>query len=133
MWGPYMFRAGFTLVALSAAVLLAGLLWAPPPLLRRILEARPLGWLGRVSYGAYLWNMPMILIVLHVAHPCPTWLQIALLVVGPITAGAFSFFCIERPFLLLKSRLTAEVDGRPRPASVDQPRPALPECVGVSG
>jgi peptidoglycan/LPS O-acetylase OafA/YrhL len=133
MFGAYMFRAGFTLVALSAVVLLAALLWEAPPLLRRLLEVRPLGWLGRISYGTYLWNMPLIFVVLRVAQRCPDWLQITLLVAAPIAAGAVSFFCLERPFLRLKSHLGADKDSRPRPASVDQPRPALPECVGVGG
>jgi peptidoglycan/LPS O-acetylase OafA/YrhL len=56
------FRGGILLGSLLTAVLIAGLLGQEGPLLR-LLELRPLTWVGQRSYGIYLWHWPMILIV----------------------------------------------------------------------
>jgi len=101
---PYTYQGGFTLVALSTAVLLAALVGAPPWPLTRLLEARPLGWVGRISYGAYLWNVPVLLALI----PRPELYsgpRVVAVWVGTLAAGALSHYCLEVPFLRLKQRL----------------------------
>jgi peptidoglycan/LPS O-acetylase OafA/YrhL len=51
-------RGGMSLVGFLSALLLAGAIWCRPLPLRLLLEAAPLRWTGRVSYGVYLWNIP---------------------------------------------------------------------------
>ena len=100
----YVYRWGFTVVALSAAVLVAALVAAPPWPLARLLESRPLGWVGRVSYGTYLWHMPILLVFSR----WPVYLKKpGVLVIWGVSlaAGALSHYCVERPFLRLKQRL----------------------------
>jgi peptidoglycan/LPS O-acetylase OafA/YrhL len=48
---------GYGPVALASAVVVLGLVWAPRSPLARLLSLRPLVYLGRLSYGIYLWNM----------------------------------------------------------------------------
>lgn len=59
------FRGGITLASLATAVLVAGLLpiGSERSLWRRIMAAPVLGWVGRRSYGIYLWHWPVIVIV----------------------------------------------------------------------
>jgi peptidoglycan/LPS O-acetylase OafA/YrhL len=99
------FRGGFTVVAVSVAVLIAALVWSPPPRMARFLEAPILRWVGAVSYGAYLWNLPiyMALLTMHWSLPIArninplTW-------AGSLAAGALSYYYLETPFLRLKHR-----------------------------
>lgn len=48
---------GYGLAALLATALVLGLVMAPRALPARLLALRPLVYIGRLSYGLYLWNM----------------------------------------------------------------------------
>ena len=60
---------GYGVAALLAAVVVAGLVLAPRGWLARTLSARPLGYLGRLSYGLYLWNM----LIKHIYQQVTGW------------------------------------------------------------
>ncbi|WEV78458.1 acyltransferase family protein [Janibacter cremeus] len=56
------FRLGIPLVSVATALLLLAAVERPGPL-RSVLDLAPLVWVGRRSYGIYLWHWPVILIV----------------------------------------------------------------------
>jgi len=62
---PLTFRGGITVASLATAVLITGLLPVgdDPSRWRRLMAAPALGWVGRRSYGIYLWHWPVIVIV----------------------------------------------------------------------
>lgn len=73
-----------------------------------VLSARPVAWVGLVSYGIYLWATPLIEVLVHegiLSSPAPFLVLAAAALVLSTAAGAFSFYAVERPFLRLKSRL----------------------------
>jgi peptidoglycan/LPS O-acetylase OafA/YrhL len=125
-WGPEptaLSRGGYTVVALLAGTLVLALEQGTrKSWLFRLLAVPPLGWLGRISYGFYLWHFPVV------AHwggdltgalgPWP-----AVLVVGLVSLAlaATSYYVVERPIL----RRRPSMPGL-RPADGDQnrlPRP----------
>ena len=74
--------------------------WAP------LLESRPVRFVGKVSYGVYLFHV-MVLGALKAAFP---WLReqtLILYAIGAplsIGAGALTYALVERPLLALRAR-----------------------------
>ncbi|OHV45509.1 acyltransferase [Pseudofrankia sp. BMG5.36] len=127
-WGPRptsLSYGGYTVVALLAgAVILAVEQGTTASWLFRALAARPLAWLGRISYGFYLWHFP---VVAHwgddLTGALGRWP--AILVVGAISVAlaAASYYLLERP-------VQRRPAGRRRPPSVSpHRRPAAPAAV----
>ena len=109
------FRGGFTILAIAAALLIAALVWSPPSRMSRFLEAPGLRWVGAVSYGAYLWNFPIVVALTSMPWPPPIARNVTLLSwVGSLAAGALSHYYLEAPFLRLKHRWEG---GRRAPAA----------------
>lgn len=57
----WMFRGGFTVVALAAVVSIVGALTFRP--FERVLSITPLTSLGEISYGVYLWHWPVLIVL----------------------------------------------------------------------
>jgi peptidoglycan/LPS O-acetylase OafA/YrhL/lysophospholipase L1-like esterase len=61
----WLYRWGFTSFGLAAAVLVASVASGAPRGLIAVLELPPLRYVGRISYGAYLWHWPLFVAVDH--------------------------------------------------------------------
>ena len=99
----------FTLVNLLGAALILGSL-QPASRIYRAFHLRPLRWLGRISYGAYVFHD-----ILHVEYDrFAFWLYprgmhlVSAMIAAVMTIGLamLSFRYFERPFLKLKDRWT---------------------------
>jgi peptidoglycan/LPS O-acetylase OafA/YrhL len=69
----------------------------------RALEWRPLRYLGRISYGLYLYHWPILLVVRHLLRLTRTQ-EIGVVVIVTILVAMASFELIERPLLRLTHR-----------------------------
>ncbi len=92
----FMFRGGFLLCAIAAAVLL----WSvrnETSFVARFFALRPLRAIGRVSYGLYLWHWPVIIFVtpgsVGIAGKKLLLLRIVLMVVATYA----SYILLEKP------------------------------------
>jgi peptidoglycan/LPS O-acetylase OafA/YrhL len=96
-------RVYWPIAVVSAVLVVAGLVTATAPgPARWILETRPMVYLGRISYGMYLWHILVMTLVRAVADSS---IIIALLsLAGTIAIASASFYGIERPFLRKKQR-----------------------------
>lgn len=95
--GPIAYSGGFTFAAIVCAFILLHALIAPAG----VLNSRLLLWIGKRSYGLYVWHWPVYLLV---AAAAPDILVAPLSVTGTFWFAAVSYRYIEKPFLELKRR-----------------------------
>ncbi|HEV7526504.1 MAG TPA: acyltransferase, partial [Acidimicrobiia bacterium] len=93
--GAHYYQGGSALFALVVALLIAGLLQPGP--LSSVLSWKPLTWIGRISYGLYLWHWPIdVWLVPARVHAGTTTLNLLRLAVTFVAAAA-SYYLVERP------------------------------------
>lgn len=121
----WLYRGGFTLIASLAALIILIAANAPPRMLSVALQWSPLRWLGRISYGLYLWHWLVIqTTTLYYFGYWEPWAKLAL-AVGIATA---SFYIVELPFNRLKTRFASRTSLSPStslPATADTAVPSL--------
>jgi len=105
---PFIMKTGFTVIAVLVGIIILAAAegaWFA----NRVLISRPLTIIGKVSYGLYIWHLPVFLILgRHVTSgPKPLRLLIGIIVASVVTV--ISWFFIEKPFLNLKNRRYANV------------------------
>ncbi len=106
-----LYLGGLTALAGVVALLIAGLALAPDGPVGRLLALAPLVFLGRISYGIYLWHWPVFR-YLHEAELGLSWWPTQLVRIA-VTLGAatLSFFLLERPLLRLRHRFDPAAAG----------------------
>ena len=108
---PYLVLGGYTAVAAAVAVVIAALASSPPPPASRVLGAPALAWVGRISYGLYLWHFPLLSLTPKLIHGFIPMthrvrgLDVPLAYALAFAAAAVSYYAVERPFLRWKARL----------------------------
>jgi len=99
---PVMHEGGFTIFAAATALLLINLVLDTRGVFKSCLELRPLVWVGKISYGVYLWHYPVFKAVSYLNTAWPFKLAVALS--GTFAIASASFYVIEKPLLRLKQR-----------------------------
>jgi len=88
-WGNTLLLGLWPAAHVAIAALLLYLVRRPP----RVLNSMPVVWLGKVSYGLYLWQQPFV----FGARPKP-WSGVLV----ALSVAAISYYLIERPALRLR-------------------------------
>lgn len=104
---PFMHLGGFTVLASATAVLLVNMVLSPASFLRGLLEFGPLVWLGRISYGVYLWHYPVFKAASVLSLGWPLKLSIA--TAATLLVSSLSYYLLERPALSLKKKFEPRV------------------------
>lgn len=107
---PFLYRGGFTLEALAVGGVVVHVLLSPASSMARALALGPLRWVGRISYGLYLWHLPIFLVVQ--GWDLDFWPGLVVKVGLTFAFAAASFYAFERPLLRLKGRFERTVSGR---------------------
>ncbi len=93
----FLYRGGMLLISLNAALLIASVSH-PNSFLGQLLSWKPLSWIGKRSYGIYLWHYPVTVLstpVHEIGNPV-YWRVLVQLIIVLILAD-FSYRFIETP------------------------------------
>lgn len=102
---PLLFRGVFNLATVAITALVAAVVLWPGFSGFVILKFRPLVWIGRISYGLYLWHWPVRGFVFGPQAQPPAG-RIIVAVLLTFAIASLSFYLIEQPFLRLKKRFS---------------------------
>lgn len=102
--GSYAWLGGFTVFHVGAGLLVASLA-SSPSTMHGVLSRRAFTAVGRVSYGAYLWHLPIWVFV--VRNSSNVGLSVRLLEAAVTTVGLtlLSWHLVEQPAMKLRPRL----------------------------
>jgi peptidoglycan/LPS O-acetylase OafA/YrhL len=92
------YRGGAVVFSMLVAGLIAAIELAPRGLVARGLSLPPLAWIGRISYGLYLWHWFVLITTVDIVSPPPMWEYIPLKrVTLTFAAATVSYYLIEKP------------------------------------
>jgi peptidoglycan/LPS O-acetylase OafA/YrhL len=104
----YLYHGVEILFCVAVAVFLTAVLTSPPKYASLLLKQREIVWIGRLSYGLYLWQVPIFYGVLSPRHLAAAGLDDltirALQLLTLFAVASVSYYLIERPMLRLKDR-----------------------------
>jgi peptidoglycan/LPS O-acetylase OafA/YrhL len=111
----FLYYGGFTAVAAAVATIIISLFHAPLRSFHALLDVGVLRWFGRLSYGLYLWHLPVYFLYDQLFPPFPVrsytlriFLPFIIKFAASVAVAALSFYFIEQPALRLKRRFGAE-------------------------
>lgn len=99
-------NGGYTFIAIAVGFLLISLTAYKPKRAVNILSCAPLVWIGRVSYGLYLWHWAIRWYLYGDAYLPDSALQLLAVIVLSFAFTIISYFCVEKPFLKLKDKFS---------------------------
>ena len=96
-YSPWLYRGGIFLCSVLTAIVIA-VIAHPVSMLGRFMSLPPLVWIGKRSYGMYLWHYPILLLMTNpnaTTDPHPLWLLLELALIIGVSALSYTF--IENP------------------------------------
>lgn len=126
--GAFYFRGGLTVVALATATIIAHFLLSPKSWIAHLLSITPLIWVGKRSYGLYLWHAMLFLGIRTYLSPAVfgaenvdesgfNLISRVFAIVVSFAVAALSYTWIEQPFLRRKNTLHREPTAAMVPAA----------------
>lgn len=108
---------GFTVVAISVAVVVLALVRCPNWWASPILSIKPLRYVGRRSYTLYIWHIPLLIFFGQALDPdepmfefIPPAVIVLVAIVTLAVVTVVSYRYVEKPALKLKMRYSADPD-----------------------
>jgi peptidoglycan/LPS O-acetylase OafA/YrhL len=92
-----LYRGGFLVVAVAAGAVIVGCVTVPRGVLARALSLRVLVFIGRISYGVYLYHWPLFLAIDHAHTGLSGFWLLATRLVVTFAAATLSFVFVEEP------------------------------------
>ena len=92
---PY--SGGFFLIGLAVAAVILSAVAAPRSVVPRVLSLAPVRYVGRISYGLYIWHWPIFIWLDHSRTGLYSYELFGVRVVVTFAVSVVSFHLIERP------------------------------------
>jgi peptidoglycan/LPS O-acetylase OafA/YrhL len=92
-----LYQGGFLLAALAVAAVIVSVVQPDRGALGNFLALSPLRWIGRISYGLYLWHWPVYLTLTHTRTGLDGVALLAVRIAVSVGLAAVSFYAVERP------------------------------------
>jgi peptidoglycan/LPS O-acetylase OafA/YrhL len=92
---PY--TGGFFLVGVATACVILAAVGAPHSIVPRALSLAPVRYVGRISYGLYIWHWPLFIWVDHARTGLTGYPLFAVRVLVTFAVSVLSFHLVERP------------------------------------
>lgn len=103
VWLKFYWSVGLTLMHIGIALSIRHCMERP----YRVLNARPMVWIGMLSYSLYLWQQPFI-----DRASSDWWRSFPWNIAFALGAATLSYYAVERPCLKLRERLAARETNR---------------------
>ncbi|WP_233574213.1 acyltransferase family protein [Amycolatopsis panacis] len=93
----WLYTGGLFAHSLAAALLIGLVALQPRALVSKAFAARPLRWLGRISYSLYLWHWPVYVLLSPERIGLDGWLRTVVVIAVSIALAALSKYFVEDP------------------------------------
>jgi peptidoglycan/LPS O-acetylase OafA/YrhL len=93
----FAYRGGFLFAALAASAVLLSVSCAQFSPVARLLSFPPFTFVGRISYGMYLWHFPLFIFINEQRTGLSPWPLFVVRVIPTFGVALLSFFFVERP------------------------------------
>ena len=114
------YQVGFLACDLAMVVLIGNVVLGSPAPLLRVLEHRFVVWIGKISYGLYLWHVPVFWLVTDHVGGLRFLFLLPLEIGLTFAIATASYYLVELPIVRKKSRFT------PRRDAVSSPHGTAP-------
>jgi peptidoglycan/LPS O-acetylase OafA/YrhL len=94
---PWLYKGGFLLAGVATAAIIVSVVVVPRGILGAILGVGPIRFVGRISYGLYLWHYPLFLWLDHGRTGLFGLRLLALRAGVTLVIATASFYLVERP------------------------------------
>ena len=136
-FSSFPYYGGIALTSVLSAMLIAALV-VPGTLMDAVFSLKPLVWIGKRSYGMYLWHFPILLLTTNVNSTVdpPIWTYFAQIAVIFLVSH-LSYEYVENPIRkgAIRDWLKARRAGEPRPVRASAVVSTITVCclLGISG
>ncbi len=113
-----LYQGGFLLAALAVSAVIVSVIQPDRGVLGRFLSVPPLRWVGRISYGLYLWHWPVYLTITHTRTGLDGFSLLVVRIAVSVALAALSFYAVERPIRAGTFRLPQPTRHRRRAGGV---------------
>ena len=92
-----LYQGGFLIAALAVSAVIVSVVQPDRGFLGRFLSVSPLRWVGRISYGLYLWHWPVYLTLTETRTGLDGFWLLVVRVAVSVGLATLSFYAVERP------------------------------------
>jgi peptidoglycan/LPS O-acetylase OafA/YrhL len=92
-----LYQGGFLLAALAVSAVIVSVVQPDPGHLGRALSVAPLRWVGRISYGLYLWHWPVFLTLTHARTGLDGVTLLLVRIATSFALAILSYYALEQP------------------------------------